>query len=488
MSARSLTIPNVLAAHARHRPDKVAIIDDDGDTSFACLWERSLRARDGLEEAGIRQGDCVAVSMAPGARQLEVLLGAQLAGAVACPLNPGATDDERTRYLDRLGEPWLVTDRTTTTRAAREIDAEGLLERSGARHGPEPSIGPDAVSFAFPTGGTTGAPKAAAWTHRSVALAVLTTCAALGVTDSDVELYGSPFFHVTLITGLLATLYSGGTVIVPARFDPAQAGALLADGSVTRMFATPTVLERILRGRPRPAAFARPAITYGASPTDSHLPQRILAAFPNASIYSGYGSTESGAVTRLYPSDVGADGRGVGRALPGVEIKILDEAGHDIAARHEIGEVAVGTPWGMSHYLGADGDARTIYDGYIRPGDLGRIDHTGHLHLVARVGDVIKTGGEKVFPTEVEDVLRRHPLVEDAAVYGVPDTEWGQRVEAAIVGAATEAPDPEVLRSFCRASLAGFKVPKAFHRVERLPLTANMKVDRAALGRIGRHA
>src|SRR4051794_18464514 len=414
----------------------------------------------------------VAISLEPGGSQVATMLGVLLAGGVAAPLNTRLAPGELDEYLASVDPRWHLI----------EAPADG-----DSGFCPEP-IDERSIAFAFPTGGTTGTPKAALWTHRSLFLAIVSSCIHLDVRPSDVELYVSPFFHVTLIPGLFATLTAGGTAIVPDDFDAAATADLVARGAVTRMFGTPTVIDRMVTQLPFGAgATATPTIVFGASRSDDGFVDRLRAAFPRARLFSGYGATEFGAVVRLYPDDVAAGGRGVGRPVAGVRVRIVDTDGNDVPTGRP-GEIAVASPWQMERYAGRGEPAATLCDGAIRSGDRGHIDADGYLHLDGRLKEIIKTGGETVFPAEVERTLLAHPSVVDAAVFGVADREWGERVEALVVVAAESPLDEADVMAFCRHRLAGYKVPKRIRAVPELPYTANMKLDRRRLAAIAGRA
>jgi fatty-acyl-CoA synthase len=463
------------------------MVDATGRLTYAELWATACAFARQLGHAGLRPGDRVAVAMEPGASYVAVMLGILASGGVAAPVNTRLTPVEVDEYLRRVAARWHVHSPSCAgllPASAPGRLAIGATVGAGARLEP-PAPAEDAPAFAFPTGGTTGTPKAAVWTQRSLFLAVSSSCANLGVRPDDVELYISPFFHVTLVPGLFATLMMGGTVTVPARVDAAECAAVLRSGQVTRMFGTPTVLDRIVTQMGSDvAAGVAPTIIYGAARSDDTFVDRLGRAFPGARLFSGYGATEFGAVVRLYPPDVEAGGRGVGRPVPGVHLRVVDVDGNDVPPGVH-GEIAVASPWQMEGYLAGDGDshpqADVLDDGAIRSGDIGHLDGHGYLHLDGRLKESIKTGGETVFPMEVERVLLAYPGVADAAVYGVDDDQWGQRVDAVVVMTDGAALDARALQAFCRAQLAGFKVPKRVHAVDALPYTGNMKLDRRRL-------
>jgi fatty-acyl-CoA synthase len=489
VSARYL---DAIAAHARHAPDRLAVRDERGDVTYGELLSAVERIAGGLRDRGVRPGDRVVTALEPGAAQLALIFGAMAAGAVAAPLNIKLAPPEVRRYLEPLAPALVVADATGAGLS------DGALVLPGGEGGPLAPVAPlfgapvpvlsdvDSAEPAilFGTGGTTGLPKAGCWTHRSLWLYAAACVGAMEVRRTDVELFFSPFFHIALVTGPFGTFFAGGACHFLPRFDEAEVLRHVTGGVVTRFFGAPTALRRLVEHpacTPATTGAVR-RILFGSTRSEPDLPARLREAFPNAELITGYGATEFGAVARLRSWELvdGTD-QGVGAPVPGVVLRIIDQAGADVA-RGEVGEIVVQAPWQITGYWGhPEQTAAAHHEGGIRSGDLGRLDAGGFLHLRGRSKDLVITGGENVFPAEVEDVLSQHPAIAEAAVFGTADPDWGERVEAALVPVAGGGIDVEEVRRFCRERLAGYKVPKVFHVLPGLPLTATMKVDRRAL-------
>ena len=477
---------DAIAAHARHAPDRLALRDEHGDVSYGALWSAAERLAGGLRAKGVRPGDRVVTALPPGAAQLAVMFGAMVAGAVAAPLNVKLTRPEVRRYLDPVAPRLVVASAAhaelvddplvLADPVAGPFDALGpLLGEPGPRLS---DVDPAAPAILFGTGGTTGLPKAGCWTHRSLWLYAAACVGAMEVRRTDVELFFSPFFHIALVTGPFGTLFAGGACHFQPGFDEAEVLRAVTGGTVTRFFGAPTALARLIDHpdcTPESTRAVR-RILFGSTRSEPDLPGRLRAAFPSAELITGYGATEFGAVARLRSWELvdGVD-QGVGAPVPGVDIRVVDPLGVESAAG-EVGEIVVHAPWQITGYWG-----QPLLDGGVRSGDLGFVDGDGYLHLRGRSKDLVITGGENVFPAEVEDALAQHPDIAEAAVFGRPDPDWGERVEAALVPRAGVALDNDEVRAFCRERLAGYKVPKVFHVLDRLPLTATMKVDRRRL-------
>ncbi|MGE5156286.1 MAG: class I adenylate-forming enzyme family protein [Betaproteobacteria bacterium] len=489
MTAGGLSYLDVLAAHARHIPRTVATVDERGETTFGELWRATEAVAVGLLAAGIGVGDRVVTAMVPGTRHLAVLLATMRAGAVAVPLNTRLTSAEARTFLGPLEPSLIVADEffAELTSALAPLPVVILPPSGGdldAQLGPLWSVSelPATLSgqraaIIFGTGGTTGLPKGAAWSHAALWLYCASCQSNMDIRRTDVELYFSPFFHVALVTVLFSVLYAGGSVWMLPRFSEDTVLEALHTGRPTRMFGAPTALMRVVRDPAcdpdRQSSVRR--VLFGSARSEPGLPASLRAAFPRTQLVTGYGATEFGAVTRLRSWEMrdGAD-LGVGRPVPGVVIDIADPDGRSMP-RGATGEVTVYTPWRMLGYWGRPADV----GGGVRSGDLGWLDDDGYLHLAGRAKDMVITGGENVYPVEVEDVLAAFPGVLQSAVFGRPDELWGERIEAAVV--CTAALDIGALTTFCRERLAGYKVPRRFHVVSELPLTAAMKVDKRRL-------
>ncbi|MFF3869076.1 class I adenylate-forming enzyme family protein [Micromonospora sp. NPDC001898] len=496
---------DVLADHARHAPNAPALIDPIGEYTYAELWTAIEEHAAALRALGVVPGDRVVTALPPGAPHLAALFGVMAAGAVAVPLNIRLAPPEAYAFLAPLRPALLLAAGPDTELAARLGCGLATLLSAGAP-GPltdrmaltvvtpassSPAFRDETAAMIIGTGGTTGEPKGATWTHAALYQYAASCQAQMDIRRTDVELYFSPFFHIAVATIVFATLFAGGTAWLLPRFDEAAVLDALATGRPTRLFGAPTALLRLLDhpgfGAEHGASIRR--VLFGSTASVPAFPGRLRAAFPRAHLITGYGATEFGAVARVrsWEQEDGVE-RGLGRPVPGASIRIVDDAGHDVP-RGGVGEVLVRAPWQMSGYWARPEQTRaTVVDGAIRSGDLGRLDEDGFLHLAGRAKDMIISGGENVFPIEVENVIARHPQVHQAAVFGVDDPLWGERVEAAVVPHPGGGVDPDGLREHCRAELAGYKVPRRFHVLDELPVTPAMKVDKRALREVTRDA
>jgi len=328
------------------------------------------------------------------------------------------------------------------------------------------------------TSGTTGFPKGVVRTHRANAWSVVNHALGSPRAADDVELFTLPAFGIGLLHFAVPGLLGGATLVLDDAFDAQRVWDLLAAERATRAFLAPTMLSSMLavEGHEQVDTSAL-EVVYTAYEFPAPLRERAIARFGDRFVYM-YGLTEA-QLTCAARGDLSRKPASVGTAMGVARVRVLGDDGLPVAPG-EVGEIALHGPATMAGYHGRPEEtAATLVGGWVHTGDLGRVDDEGDLHYVGRRKEMIKTGGFSVDPREVEEALLAVDGVEEAAVVGVPDDHWGEMVVAFVAprGAVT----PEAVRRACRASLAGFKVPKRVLEVDALPLNATGKVSRAAL-------
>jgi acyl-CoA synthetase (AMP-forming)/AMP-acid ligase II len=336
------------------------------------------------------------------------------------------------------------------------------------------------------TSGTTGRTKGAVRGPSDPAL----TRAMLAALDfggpGEVHLVTGPLYHAGPHAFALHAHRAGGTLVVPRAFDPAGWLRMVGEHRVTSAFVAPTHLKRIVALPDDVLAAADlsslRAVIVNAAPVPYALKEEVLAKLGNGFLYEVYGSTELGIVTVLGPADQLGKPGSCGRPYGGIGVRVVDDDGIDVAAGQD-GEIFVRSGQAIAGYHGdvapiahLPGDA-----GWKSVGDIGRLDGEGYLHICDRRTDMVITGGVNVYPAEVEAVLHRHPDVADAAVIGVPDDDWGERVHAVVAPRPGCALDPEALGAFAAASLAGFKRPRSWEVRDALPRTESGKLLKRVL-------
>jgi acyl-CoA synthetase (AMP-forming)/AMP-acid ligase II len=306
-----------------------------------------------------------------------------------------------------------------------------------------------------------------------------------------------PLYHIAGITTMMTSLFTGRRLVILRQFDPAAWLQAVQCERVTHAFLVPTMLKRVL-DQPDFAAStcaSLEVLAYGAAPMPLPVIRRAIAMFPRSvGFVNAFGQTETTAtVTMLLPDDHRLQGTpqeverkvrrlsSIGRPLPDVEVKIVDLVGAEVP-RGDLGEVAVRTPRLMKGYFTpGEATAQTIVDGWLHTRDMGWLDADGYLYLAGRKDDLIIRGGENISPAEVEAVLHTHPHIEDVAIIGVPDVEWGEQVVAVIVPKAGSTLTADEVSDWCRQRLASFKKPERVHFVSELPRNALGKVLRRDL-------
>jgi long-chain acyl-CoA synthetase len=482
-------VADVVRRAAARRPDTVALRQDDRQLSYAQLDERSNRVAQALIASGLRAGSRVAYLGRTAPEAIELLLGASKMGAVAVPLNWRLSPRELAQVLADSRAPLLLADRAYASVAGELAAAAGIevilvpddYERRLAAHEPRDPGGrgePGDVAVQLYTSGTTGVPKGVLTTHRNLAAAAATSVR-WGFDSETVSLTPLPLFHIGGIGWAYCGLWHGATTILVAEFDAGRVLDLLEHRRVTNAVFVPTMLQMLMAvpGAAERDYTALRTIAYGASPITTPVLKAALRTF-GCDFIGIYGLTEStGGVVQLDPSDHDPGGprerllRSVGRPYPWVQLRIVD------------GEVWLRAPNVMAGYFNrpAETAAALTPEGWLRTGDGGYLDDEGYLFLTDRVKDMIVSGGENVYPIEVEEVLAAHPAVAEVAVIGVPDRRWGETVKALVVRRDGLSPTPEELVAFARGRLAGYKLPRSVDFVEELPRTPTGKVRKAAL-------
>jgi long-chain acyl-CoA synthetase len=468
--------------------DEVAVVCGNLRFTYAETSRRCRRLIDGLRGLGLGEGDRVAVIGTNCHRYLELYQAVPAAGMLLVPLNPRhavaelryALEDSGARVLfSSVGAEGLhdVVDRVI------DLDAgyEALIAAASGEEG-FGGVDPAALAGLFYTGGTTGAAKGVMLTHRNLTANAMHLQACWRFDEGTRWLIAAPMFHAAGSIAVLATVWNGGQHVVLASFDPGQALDLIAEHGVTHTLLVPTMLAALTdeqSARPRDVSRLR-HIAHGGAPIATETVRRAHAAFPDAELLHIYGATETSPIATLLPHEErllnAPQSRSCGRPAVGVEVAILDLDGGGGLGAGQVGELAVRGPNVMAGYWNKPQQtAAALIDGWYRTGDLGYRDSRGYVYIVDRAKDMIVTGGENVYSTEVEEALYRHPAVAEAAVFGIPDPRWGEAVHAVVVPRAAVKSDE--LRAHCRSLIADYKVPKTIElRAQPLPKSAAGKL------------
>jgi len=510
------TVAGMLRTVAGEAPGSTMFVAGDERRTWAEQYERSCRVARALEAEGLGPGDRVAFLDRNGLPHFDVLFGGALLGAVNVAVNwrlspveiAGIVDDAEAsvlvvdpdylphlaqmpsplpsvRRLVVLGEVGPDLEQAGAIDPDRTVAYEGWLAGHPATD-PGDVGGPDAVSLQLYTSGTTGLPKGVMLTNANLATAIGQAHENFEIGRDTVSLVAMPLFHIGGVGWALCAMSRGGTSIVLRDVDPKQLLELVEGERITDMFVVPAVLMFLLatEGVDRRDFSSLRRIFYGASPIAEDVLVQSLEIF-GCDFCQLYGMTETtGAICALGPEDHDPDGprqyllRSAGKALGRVELRIVDAATLEDQPTETTGEIWTRSPYNMAGYWEKPDDtAKTLVEGgWLRTGDAGYLDKDGYLFLQDRIKDMIVSGGENVYPAEVENALLSHPTVVDAAVIGVPDAKWGETVKAVVVRAPDGSAESADLIAYCRTLLAHYKCPTSVDFVEALPRNPSGKV------------
>jgi long-chain acyl-CoA synthetase len=482
-----MNLANVLAEAVDRAPQDVAIVFGDGQLTYEQLGGGANRAASALTNLGIAKGDRVALWMGNHPSFAAIMYGAWRIGAVVVPVHAMLTEPEA-RHILRDADAKVVV--CGDEQYAMLTDADGRQTHETLREAGDETVvaiagvGADDLALLAYTSGTSGVPKGAMLTHANLRSNLEQMQATpIAPTREDVNLCVLPLFHIYGLNVLLnMSVYVGSRLVLVERFDTAQTLATIKAHGVTQVAAAPTAYVEWLALADAPAdAFAsvRVAVS-GAAP----LPGEVLKGFRDrfaTTIWEGYGLTEtSPALTTTAIGGVAKPGS-VGRPLPGVEIRLVDEDGVQ-SEEGDPGEIVVRGPNVFKGYWNEpEKTEQAFLDGWFRSGDVAITDDDGDLYIVDRRKDLILVSGFNVYPREVEDALRKHPKVADCAVVGEPDPRSGEAVHAFVVPAPGQKVTAEEIIDFCRQHLAPYKTPAHVDVVPEIPRNAAGKVLRRVL-------
>uniref|UniRef100_UPI00036A20A8 acyl-CoA synthetase n=1 Tax=Effusibacillus pohliae TaxID=232270 RepID=UPI00036A20A8 len=495
-----------LASRARLTPGKLAVVEASSGLrlTYEQLQRRVSALAGCLRQLGVGKGDRIALLANNSVKHFDLLFAAGKIGAVFVPLNYRFAVPELAYVLTDCTPVLLVYEEPYAAAAAelvrqaavqhvwgeRQYQA-ALADELGKRAGQGAFDGtvrdthadmedPWAIIY---TGGTTGTPKGAILSHRAITWNAINTVISWGITEQDVTPVYLPMFHTGGLNALATpVLYAGGTVVIGREFDPPAVIRVLEQENCTIALFVPTMYHMLIQTPEFAKASFASMHTFlsGGAP----CPHPIYRAFwaKGLRFKEGYGLTEAGPNNFcIDPQDAIRKIGSVGKPMFHNWIRLVDEHGRDVVDGQE-GEVWIAGPHVFSGYWNQpEVTARTFCDGWLRTGDVGRRDKDGFYYIVGRKKDMIITGGENVYPLEVEHVLQSHPAVSEAAVVGLPDEKWGEAVTAVVVLTPGSHVTVEELKAYCSGKLAGYKIPKRFLFAGELPKTAVGKIDKKQL-------
>jgi len=496
-------VGDLLTRRAHLNPNVEGLVDLHGGRrfSFAELNRRSCRSANALRELGVGPGDRVALLMMNGVEFVESFFALAKLGAVVVPINWRLVPDELAFILKDSGARSLIYSsefdanvrdlhaRGSQGTALRDWIAVGpaeeraefaldydALQSAASASEPEHGAGDGQPLYIMYTSGTTGLPKGAVHTHDTVLWALLTIAATADMRFKDRYLLMLPMFHVGALTPATGNVYAGVTSVVARSFDPVATWRLIEEERISVMLAVPAMLN-FMRQAYEPGRYDHSGLRWcmsGAAPVPVTLIEEY--ARMGIEIHQIYGLTETCGPACLIGSDEAlAKAGSTGKAFFHTDTRVVDEAGHDVEPGQP-GEVIIRANHIMKEYWNRpEATAETIRDGWLHSGDVATLDKEGFVYIQDRTKDMIISGGENVYPAEIENVILAHPQVGEVAVIGQPSTRWGESPLAVVVRADDALEAGDVLEH-CDGKLARFKLPRAVEFVDEIPLNPTGKV------------
>jgi acyl-CoA synthetase (AMP-forming)/AMP-acid ligase II len=495
-------------------PDQEALVFEGQRFTYAETWTRVRRLAGALARLGVGRGTRVAALHVNSHRYVEAYYATALLGGVFIPLNYRAkppelehmlsTGDARVllvgeRYLEmvqalrpRLPALQLIVGFDGPTRGHPGYEE---LCTAAAEHEDEAEVDDHDTTILMYTSGTTALPKGVMLTHHDFTAYVTANVELADGTPRGAALLCVPLYHIAGATNMMTTLWTGRRLVLMPQFEPRAWLDVVEREGITHAFLVPTMVKKLLDepDLERRDLSRLQILSYGGAAMPFPVVRRAIERFPRSvGFVNAFGQTETtSTLTILGPEDHRLDGTpaevekrtkrltSIGRPLPDVEVQIVGEHG-DVLPTGEVGEICVRTPRVMKGYAGS-AESPLVRDGWLPTRDMGWVDDAGYVYIAGRKDDMIIRGGENIAPAEVEAVLQSHPAVEEAAVIGVPDVEWGQRVAAFVVLRPGASAAAAALGTFCRDRLASFKKPETFHFVPELPKNPMGKILRREL-------
>ena len=497
-------------------PDKTAIVFEEKRYTFSQLNERVNRLGNALLALGVQKGDRLAMLQVNTNQCIETYFAVAKIGAIYVPLNFRAKGAELTYMLNSaeantifLGERYLGLVNSIKPELASvknfislDIQHEGVLYYEDMiESAPVDEIFTDIAdedtTILMYTAGTTGFPKGVMLSHQSFSIYVLENVSPPDPEMEERNILTVPLYHVAGIQAMMAAIYGGRTLVMERQFDAEEWMELVEKEKANRAMMVPTMLKQLMDNpefKNHDLSSLR-VITYGAAPMPLEVIKKAVELFPGVSFINAFGQTETAStITMLSPEDHNITGTeeekakklkrlsSIGKPMSDVEMRIVDEEGNTLPPG-EVGEIVARGPRVMSGYWkDKEKTEKTIdKDRWVHTGDMGYVDEDGYFFLAGRATDIIIRAGENISPEELEAVLHSYPKVDEAAVIGIPDEEWGEVPMAVVVIKKGENATPEELMEYCRANLASFKRPRSVVFVDELPRNTMGKVLKRVL-------
>lgn len=489
---------DILRFFANRHPEKTAVHYLDRTVTYKELNNRVNRLANRFLSLGYRPNDKISILLQNCIEYLEIVFALAKIGAISVPINFRLVDEEIKYIVNDSESKGLILEKefienvdSVKSQLVVETDkyyvtgndvADGFLSYEALFKGSSPdephsTVDENSCFVMTYTSGTTGRPKGVVASHKSKLLSFLAQAIEFKIWEDDTQLVAAPLCHSAGIFLCVQQLAVGGTVCIMKQFDAQEALKLIEEKAVTNTFMVPTMYNFILelpddKRLKYDLSSVRVLLCAGA-PLPTKVKEGMIGLFHNAGLYEYYGATESAFVTYLKPEDQRDKVRCAGKPFWGVEVKLVD-ADHKTVPVNEIGEIFVKSPFLFDSYYkrGKEG----FVGEWFASGDLAKQDQDGFFYIVDRKVDMIISGGENIYPAEVEEVLYSHPNILEAAVIGIPDDRWGEAVRALVVLKKGKSSTDKEIMQFCRKKLAGYKVPRSVGFLDELPKSTSGKI------------
>lgn len=503
-----MNIGESLPRNAQHFPDKPAIVDAYRAVTYLEFHERTNRLASYLLAQGVVKGDLIGLSVGSRAEHFEALFAIAKIGAVAVPFDFNWSVQECQAMIRFFAPKAFILEARHETQALSQIAREQVQRNNllviaptlsahaepveaapfeTAINGSEPTDPDVQVQGLDPfllmiTSGTTGFPKACSINHETYALRCLNYAIAKGMSGSERALMALPVHFNAGRGSVMSILYLGGTIHIHEKFAAERFLETLQRENITYTMLVPLLCERLLRYE-RMNQYRTSSLRF-LGITGGHLSKELAAEIRLrlcADLFEAYASTDCGQITSIGGDDWAIHGNTVGQPIWCVLVRIADDDGREVPRGGE-GEICVRTPLAIQgYYQNPQASAEFFQGGWCHTGDIGFLDDQGYLHISGRKKNMVKSGGVSIFPEEIEEILKKHPAVADAAVIGFKSAEWGEAVKAFVVLNTGIEGDAAALIQFCKDSLASYKAPKVVKFITSIPRTGLGKIDRGKL-------
>ena len=493
-----MSVNLAIARAAQLYPGKCAVRTDRAERNWEETRHRVSCIAGGLFALGLQRGSRIAILAGNSAAHMELTYAAIWAGIVVVPLNTRLSPPEMVEIVKDSGSTALAYDSGYAEAAARVVktaEIEAVLEIGDdavefkrlldATPAPLAVFGGNDVLGIYYTGGTTGRPKGVELSHNSFHLTALDQVVGFALNEAAVYLHAAPYFHLADCALGNSVTYVGGTHVFTPDLSPNGIVGALTTLEVNVLSLVPTMYHDLLDQAPSGSLGQVKKAIYGAAPITANLLQRVRDAMPDAELYQAYGQSEIGGACLILPAEDHVAGgprlAAAGVATKSVHVRIADEDGNEVSTG-TAGEIQVAGLRIMNGYRGMpEATDQAMTNGWLKTGDVGIMDANGYVTVVDRLKDMIVSGGENVFCSEVENVLASHPLVQSVAVVGLPDERWGERVHAFVVTQHQADLSDQDLMQYTRDRISNYKCPKGVTFLDELPLSAVGKIRKDVL-------